>query len=235
MYLTKNQTAAPGSGFDWENYFVNRKGNELADTPECGTAFLETRRHLQENQVLFGFIFHRFMRSLLAAAQLHPGLRILELGAATGFLSRWLGEQYKGHSTLVDRSEEAYAAFLHHHRTANYSFEYIRSDIFDLQLENEYDIVCSFGVIEHFPDKQAILEAHKRFVKPGGYALVIIPLDTPLTRAFYEINFELNQGYRELLNEKEFLTALNTEGLKPIQVVRSQGYVYDIIGALCTI
>lgn len=235
MYLTKNLATGRESDFDWESYFVNKRGDTLTEDQESAIAFSETRQHLRENQVLFGFIFHRFMKALLAPVSLKKGLRTLELGAATGFLSRWLYEQYCAHSTLVDRSEQAYNTFLVHNQPSAYSFEYLRADIFQLQLQVNYDVVCSFGVIEHFPEKKEILDIHKRFLVPGGYVLVIVPFDSPLTRAFYEINFELNQGYRELLTEKEFLATLQAEELTTVQVVRSQGYVYDIIGALCTV
>lgn len=41
--------------------------------------------------------------------------------------------------------------------------------------EETYDIVCSFGFIEHYHEWANVLEAHARLVKPGGLLLVSVP------------------------------------------------------------
>lgn len=39
----------------------------------------------------------------------------------------------------------------------------------------QYDLVCSFGFIEHFKDFSIVLEKHINFVKPGGYLVISCP------------------------------------------------------------
>jgi len=41
--------------------------------------------------------------------------------------------------------------------------------------EKKYDVVCSFGFIEHFPNFEEILQLHTRLVKEGGYLVVCAP------------------------------------------------------------
>ena len=88
----------------------------------------------------------------------------------------------------------------------------IDGDFFDTSLQiGLYDHVYSFGVAEHFTDLELILNAHVRFLAPGGTMFVAIPnmrgiLGT-LTRFFdisvfdmhvpYGIN-ELTRGHLEL-------------------------------------
>jgi hypothetical protein len=76
------------------------------------------------------------------------------------------------------------------------------------------------------------MKAHKKFVKPGGIILILVPFDTPLTRVFYEVHQELNPGYRELLSKEEFCEILVQSGLEIINTYISHGYVYDIIGGV---
>lgn len=235
MYLTKGCVTNSESGFDWDSYFLNKSEKNKVVPLEVDTIFTSARHHLKENHALFGFVFQKFMRALLSGIPFSAPPRILELGAATGFLTKWLVDSSGGTGTLVDRSDEAYAAFMDTEDSSNVSMTYIREDIFRLQLPPEYDIVCSFGVIEHFPDKKEVVTTHKKFLSDNGYVLIIVPLDSPLTRAFYEVNFELNQGYRELLTIPELLKILAAENLEVINTARSEGYVYDIVGALCRV
>lgn len=42
-------------------------------------------------------------------------------------------------------------------------------------LENNYDLVCSHGLIEHFEDFGAIMKEHYKFSRPGGTIFITIP------------------------------------------------------------
>ncbi|MEC5144141.1 methyltransferase domain-containing protein [Chitinophaga sp. 212800010-3] len=235
MYLVKGCVVNDENGFDWDSYFLNKSEKRKVVPLELESLFASTRSHLKENHARFGFVFQKFMRLLLNGIRFSSPPLILELGAATGFLTKWLVDNSGGTGTLVDKSDEAYAAFVDTGDGNNASMVYVREDIFQLQLPPQYDIVCSFGVIEHFPDKKEVIATHKKFLSENGYVLIIIPLDSPLTRTFYEVNFELNQGYRELLTVTEFLEVLAAENLEVVNMARSEGYVYDIVGALCRI
>jgi len=39
----------------------------------------------------------------------------------------------------------------------------------------KFDVVCSFGVIEHFEDTAGVLSAVSRFLKPGGLLITTVP------------------------------------------------------------
>jgi 2-polyprenyl-3-methyl-5-hydroxy-6-metoxy-1,4-benzoquinol methylase len=110
---------------------------------------------------------------------------------------------------------------------------YLNADLFHLELEEEFDLICSFGLIEHFVEKQAVLAAHKKFAASNANIIILVPLDSPLTRAFLEVHPELNLGYRELLSEKELKRILTRNALHVIRMNISQGYCYDFVGALC--
>ncbi len=236
MYLTKGAEHTGSDNFDWDEYFLNKNDNKRNKINDLQVIIADTRKHLKENESVFGFAFHKVMHSLFQSVEVAQNPNILELGAATGFLTRWIIQKFGGHATLVDRSKEAYRAFLSANYEQQHLFTYVKEDIFRLDFgSKKFDMVGSFGVIEHFINKKDIIEAHKKHVHPNGYIVIMIPLDSPLTRAFYEVNFELNTGYRELLTENELKRAIRSEGLTIINSAKSEGYAYDFFGVLCTL
>jgi SAM-dependent methyltransferase len=150
-----------------------------------------------------------------------------------GFLTRWLLSQYGGSGVLVDKSQASSRTYHRMQDNLKKYITYLNADLFHLELEEEFDLICSFGLIEHFVDKQAVFAAHKKFAASNANIIIIVPLDSPLTRAFLEVHPELNLGYRELLSEQEFKRILTRNALHVIRMNISQGYSYDFVGAVC--
>jgi 2-polyprenyl-3-methyl-5-hydroxy-6-metoxy-1,4-benzoquinol methylase len=77
------------------------------------------------------------------------------------------------------------------------------ADIRDLKYGREFDIVVSIGLLEHFPDqyKPEALDMHRRFLKPGGYAIMTTPRLQLASRLFYTLFADvMNFAYRELMD-----------------------------------
>jgi 2-polyprenyl-3-methyl-5-hydroxy-6-metoxy-1,4-benzoquinol methylase len=232
MYLTEDFRYNGEEDFDWEAFFAPHKAHDMFKQMDPVRMTARMRNHLQEDNFKLTFVLSKMMRQLLKGIKINnPG--ILELGAATGFLTRWLLNRYKGSGVLVDSSEASFKAYENMVDDLKQWITYLKEDIFTLQLNRTFDLVCSFGLIEHFKDKRRVIDAHKRFVSDEGYIIVLVPEDTPLSRAFLEIHPELNLGYRELLTEKEFKVILKDCGLDIIKTETSHGYCYDFVGALC--
>ena len=151
---------------------------------------------------------------------------ILFLGAADGYEAMQLLAMYPGgHAVLVDydpfcKTErfgnfpEAYPFLgtdpatgnhrVYHREDFDIDFEV--ADIRDLQYGQEFDIVLSVGLIEHFPDeyKPLVFDFHRRFLKPGGYAIMTTPRRQLRSRLFYIVMADLmNYGYRELMDVRQ--------------------------------
>jgi 2-polyprenyl-3-methyl-5-hydroxy-6-metoxy-1,4-benzoquinol methylase len=52
---------------------------------------------------------------------------------------------------------------------------FITGDFSDYHSTEAYDVVCSFGFIEHFIDFQSAIVKHVELVKPNGYLMVTTP------------------------------------------------------------
>lgn len=232
MYVTEVFKNNSNENFDWESFFSLEKNEEIISQADAALLISKLRKDLRENDFQLAFILSRLMRELLKGMDIRTP-RILELGAATGFLTRWLLSQYGGRGVLVDKSEASYRAFLALKDNLKRHIIYVNQDLFQLQLEETFDLVCSFGLIEHFVDKGAVLGVHRKFTAANGINIILVPLDTLLSRVFLTIHPELNLGYRELLTEKELYKILTENGLEVLRMQVSQGYCYDFVGAIC--
>ncbi|SHE64969.1 class I SAM-dependent methyltransferase [Streptoalloteichus hindustanus] len=164
----------------------------------------------------------RAKRSLFAGLDLvRP--RVLFLGAADGYEAMLLSAMYPGgEAVLVDYDEYCvegrFGAFpveypflgvdpATGHEKVWYrdqmNISYVVSDIRDLDFGPEFDVVVSIGLVEHFPDeyKPLAFDWHRRFLRPGGYAVLTTPRVAARTKAFYLLFGDLmNFSYRELQN-----------------------------------
>lgn len=151
---------------------------------------------------------------------------ILFLGAADGYEAMQLSAMYPGgRAVLVDYDDfcrtDRFGKFPEHYPFVGshpatggshiwyrdaMSLDFLVSDIRDLAFGREFDLVVSVGLIEHFPDdhKAEAFDFHRRFLKPGGYAIMTTPRDQVRGRAFYSIMADwMNYGYRELMDIRQ--------------------------------
>jgi SAM-dependent methyltransferase len=152
--------------------------------------------------------------------------RILFLGAADGYEAMQIAAMYPGGEiVLVD-----YDAFCATDRFGKFPLDYpflgvdhttghqrvwyrdempIQFDVADIRelaYGQEFDVVVSIGLLEHFPDehKAECIEMHRRFLKPGGYVIMTTPRNQFKTRAFYNLMADwMNHGYRELMDVRQ--------------------------------
>ena len=169
---------------------------------------------------------------------------ILFLGAAEGYEAMQLLAMYPGgHAVLVDYDDfcrtdrfgkfpEAYpflgcdpssGQFRTYYRE-DMDIDFEVADIRDLKYGREFDIVISVGLVEHFPDehKPLVMDFHRRFLKPGGYAIFTTPRRQWKSRAFYILMGEImNYGYRELMDARQLGLYVYENGFD----IRRCGYI----------
>jgi len=233
MYITKSITGDTGENFNWNEYFSSKL--MPSDSPSQIFDIIQAvKKHLKEGGFNMTIAMNKVMNILLKDIKIHEP-KILELGAATGFFTKWIISKYGGKGLLIDNNYSSYEAFCKDSKVIQDLISYKVEDIFKLKLEEQFDITCSFGLIEHFVDKKEVLDVHKKFLKKDALSIIIVPLDSPLTRTFFEVHPELNLGYRELLTESEFNSILNSNGFQVINTAITSGYVYDFIAAACKV
>lgn len=65
---------------------------------------------------------------------------------------------------------------------------FYKSDLWDFKVSESYDIVCSFGLIEHFKNWKEVLNKHIELTKTAGTIMIDVPnLNSFLYRFLYKL------------------------------------------------
>ena len=118
----------------------------------------------------------------------------------------------------------------------------------DFETEDTFDIVCSFGFIEHFKNWKYILKRHVKFAKEGGKILIEVPnLNSPLYKFLYEILEPrvLDNHVMEVMNLNRISSAFEDEhcfveskrylGGFYFRFVTKHGFFYKVFALLINI
>jgi SAM-dependent methyltransferase len=97
---------------------------------------------------------------------------ILEVGCAPGRFLSMIGKSRPQHRLAgVDLATDAVARM----REAGCQAELFEGDVRTVELPRKFDVVLSFGLLEHFDDPVEIVRAHARHAKAGGHVAVTVP------------------------------------------------------------
>lgn len=94
--------------------------------------------------------------------------RILECGSGSGEVSAWLAAN--GYDVvLLDASPSALAFAEKRFQREGLSGEFVLGNVYDLPFEDaSFDVVTSFGLLEHFEDVDNVIAEMARVTRPGG-------------------------------------------------------------------
>lgn len=111
----------------------------------------------------------------LSLGMVPPNTTVLELGCATGYMTKYLKE--KKHCSVVGVEKNRYAAA----KARKYAWRVIAGDLNSQKIwrtvrENgPYDVVFASSVVEHLEDPWDILSRIFRVLKPGGKLILTVP------------------------------------------------------------
>ncbi len=117
---------------------------------------------------------------LLSGVNLKSGIKILELGAGSGYNSLNLAVKFKASKVvLVDFNDNALKSSRNRFK-GRFNSQFLKKDVFDLNINGKFDIVHSQGLIEHFQGRKLkeLLRIHLRFAKKNGLIILIYPTPT---------------------------------------------------------
>jgi SAM-dependent methyltransferase len=218
----------------------------LHDALEAFEEILQTSYWNQAHRVMDAIWDPRGKRALFSRLEVKKP-EILFLGAADGYEAMQLMAMYPGgHAVLVDYDDycrthrfgqfpEAYPFLgvspasgqpkVWYREEMNIDFEV--ADIRDLTYGQQFDIVVSIGLLEHFPDqyKPWALEQHRKFLKPGGYAILTTPRLQLRSKIFYTLFADqMNFAYRELMDVKHLGLYAYENGFEILRHGRIKGH-----------
>ncbi|MDO8435043.1 MAG: class I SAM-dependent methyltransferase [Candidatus Binatus sp.] len=105
------------------------------------------------------------------------GLRLLELGCANSSMLPLFAREFGFEVAGIDRSPTGCEQASEVLRDASIAGDIVCGDFFEPpdRLLGAYDVVWSFGVIEHFHDTAGVVSSFVRYLRPGGWLLTMVP------------------------------------------------------------
>lgn len=160
-------------------------------------------------------IFHKLFGEILSGD--NKGKKLLEIGCGNSVFLPYMHQTFGFDVTGIDYSELGCSQAEAILKRDGVPGKVILADAFNPpeELLNSFDVVCSFGVAEHFTDTSDTLRNFARFLKPGGILLTVVPnfvgatgyLHKVLNRPVYDIHVPLSK--------KSLNTAIEKAGLTP--------------------
>lgn len=115
--------------------------------------------------------FHRLFQKYLPRGS----CSFIEVGCFPGqylwYFEKHFGYKVSGIELLANKVEYIRQACLQE----GVNTEIISGDFFSYHFKKKYDIVGSFGFIEHFENPASVVHKHIEITKPGGYIVITAP------------------------------------------------------------
>ena len=112
----------------------------------------------------------------LLKKHVRSGDRYIEIGCAPGKLLAWVASTLHARAEGLDYSDSGVLQCRRLFNALNLDIALHHEDLFNSTLRDaSFDVVASFGFIEHFADPAPAIYQHLRLLRPGGKALIAIP------------------------------------------------------------
>lgn len=138
----------------------------------------------------------------------------LEIGAIPGGFLAYFNKEFKYKITGVDFAEnkKVFDETMKINKIKDYKF--ISADIKNIKTNKKYDVVSSFGFIEHFDNYEDIISKHIELLAEDGYLVISLP------------NFRNLQYLYRIIFDRENLKIHNLDSMKIRKlnsIVKSKG------------
>jgi 2-polyprenyl-3-methyl-5-hydroxy-6-metoxy-1,4-benzoquinol methylase len=146
--------------------------------------------------------FHEYFRSIFSTTATQ-GKRFLEIGCARSVWLPYFAKEFGFKVYGIDYSEIGCQQAMQILSNEGVKGEIVCADFFS-PLESmlkAFDVVVSFGVLEHFKDTTACIAAFSKFLKPGGLLITNIPnlcglngiIQKMINRSIFDIHVPLDK------------------------------------------
>jgi SAM-dependent methyltransferase len=128
----------------------------------------------------------------------------IELGGFPGYYAIYLKKYQQLNTTLLDYfiHRDLVNQLLAANGMNRDDINIIEADLFNYIPPEQYDMVLSFGLIEHFADTRGIIATHLPFLKPAGTLFITLPNFTGVN-GWVQRNFD-RENY-----DKHYIASMN--------------------------
>jgi 2-polyprenyl-3-methyl-5-hydroxy-6-metoxy-1,4-benzoquinol methylase len=169
---------------------------------------------------------HREICRQLGKLGLGKGSRLLEIGCGGSIWLPYFANEHGFEVTGLDYSAQGCAAAEQVLRRDGAEGSVVCGDMFDPppEMAGAFDMVTSFGVVEHFASTAEAVAACARFLRPGGAMMTLIPNLAGLSgvglkyfnRPVYDIHVPLTAAQLAKAHEEAGLEVLSSDYFTPM-------------------
>jgi trans-aconitate methyltransferase len=120
------------------------------------------------------YTFHQLLRQIISKNKTGTAI---ELGGFPGYYAIFLHKYFGLQTTIFDFyiHKPVLKQVLAANQLTENDVDVIEGDLFNYQPKEQYDLVLSCGLIEHFNDTKDIIARHLPFLKPQGTLFITLP------------------------------------------------------------
>ena len=158
--------------------------------------------------ILFSELFDRFLK---------PGGNCFEVGCYPGTFLIHLGRRFGYEVSGIDATPFVLTRMPpRFHQQGVKVGKFYQGDFLEFQPPGLFDVVCSFGFIEHFTNFEKIIDRHIRMVAPGGMLIVSCPNFRYLQFLFHRLldPVNLRRHVLEAMDLGRWKTVLTQRGME---------------------
>ena len=169
---------------------------------------------------------HREIAQRLRELGVGPGSRLLEVGCGGSIWLPYFAREHGFEVTGLDYSPQGCAAAEHVLKREGVEGKVVCGDLFDPPegMAGAFDMVISYGVVEHFTDTAGAVAACAKFLRPGGAMMTFIPNLAGLSgagvkyfnRRLYDIHVPLSATQLGKAHEAAGLEVLSCDYFTPM-------------------
>ena len=147
------------------------------------------------------YTFHKLLKKIVEENKTGSAI---ELGGFPGYYAIFLKKYFGLKTTLFDFyvHQPVLKEVLNANDLNEKDIEVIEGDLFKYEPKEQYDLVLSCGLIEHFNDTKDIISRHLQFLKPGGTLFITLP-------NFTGVNGWVQRKYDMSNYEKHNISSMN--------------------------
>ena len=169
---------------------------------------------------------HRFFTSAFAKLAVKPGDLIVEAGSGGSVILPYFKTQFGLRAEGIENSPVGAETSLNIAAKSGVETPIHAADLFDLpeNLLQRYDVVFSYGLVEHFRPTTLILDQLRAVARPGGHLVTLIPNMRGLMGWFQQIANREVFDIHVPLSASELAQAHRDSGLEVI----GYGYIMTV-------
>ncbi len=178
--------------------------------------YLKKRRFLSYSEMIFWKIIENYLpKGPLEILEVGsaPGIKLIEFNRKMGYVP--FGIEYSKHGCELNREVFEFNGC---DPKNVLEVDFLSSEI-QFKYKNSFDIVVSFGFIEHFDNVEEIIEKHYNLLKENGYLLITIPNFSGINHSLsnYFAGKELIKMHNlKIMDINKFLDLFNDKRLKTL-------------------